>query len=259
MNFRSVFSDSFAFTRVTFFGNRIRGGVFLILCLCQGIIFTLYLQTGGLSRRTGLWWEMTLLLIFVSSILLGYCMRIFRGGATPPSFIPVGKLIKDGLLIQTALWIWWIPCLVCIIFYVMSRVFVFSWISIVWLIVPLLVSPLIYFRYANTGKFLESVRFSNILSTIRTLGWGTYLAACGIWGVCIFVLAVISLVLNFIFVHILPVRIVPPLSAIGGFLVPILYVFLSRFFTNVLKGAGEKEARENPRHGPEKRIIPGDP
>jgi hypothetical protein len=241
MNFRSVLSDSFTFTREAFFGNWIRGGIFLFLCLCQGILLSLYLQTGGLSRRTGPWWELTLLLIFISSILFGYCMRIFKGSATPPAFAPVGRLIKDGLLIQIALWIWWIPSLICIIFYASSHVSFFFWISICWLIVPLLVIPLIYFRYASTGKFVESIRFSNILSTIRTPGWGSYLAACGTGVVCFLCLASLSLVLRFVFIHILSGRIVPSLSAISAFFVPILYVFLSRFFTNVLMNRGVKD------------------
>jgi hypothetical protein len=225
--------DSLQFTKEIITGNWLRGSIFLFLCLCQGILFSLYLQTGGLSRRTGPWWEMTLLLIFVSSILFGYCMRIFRGGATPPSFTPLGKLIKEGLLIQIALWIWWIPSLIFIILYAISQVFFFFWVSVCWLIVPLLVIPIIYFRYACTRKFVESIRFSNILSSIRTFGWGSYLTACGIGVVCFLCLTIFSLFLRFIFVYILPSRIVPSLIAISAFFVPILYVFLARFFKNV--------------------------
>jgi len=166
--------------------------------------------------------------------MFGYCIRIFKGSATPPSFSPVGTLIKDGVLALIAILVWWIPSVICIILYGISNVLFFYWISMLWLIVSLLVSPIIYFRYANTGNFFESIRFSNVLSTIRTLGWWTYLAACGIWMVSILVLATISIFLNIIFVHILPDQIAPSLSAIGGFFVPILYVFLSRLFTNIL-------------------------
>ena len=218
-----------------------RGGIFLLLCLCQGLLFSFFLLAGGISRHIYPWWELAIILIFVSSFMFGYCIRIFRENANPPSFAPVGPLIKDGVIAQIALWVWWIPSAICITFYAISRVLVFYWISLAWLFVPLLVSPLIFFQYANTGKFVESVRFSKILSTIRTLGGGTYIAACGIWVVSIFVLAALALILNFILVHILPVNIAPPLSAIGGFFAPVLYIFISRFFTNVL---GNRDVRD---------------
>lgn len=228
-------ADSLRFTKEALTGNWIRGSIFLLLCLCQGLLLSSHLLSGGISRRINPWWELTIGLTIISLIMFGYCIRIFKGNVIPPSFFPLGSLIKDGVLALIAIIIWWIPSVICIIIlYGISHLLIFYWISMLWLIVSLLVSPVIYFRYANTGNFFESIRFSNVLSTIRTLGWWTYLAACGIWMVSLLVLAAISIFLNSIFVHILPNQIAPPLSAIGGFFVPILYVFLSRLFTNIL-------------------------
>ncbi|GAB6285785.1 MAG: hypothetical protein STSR0009_19860 [Methanoregula sp.] len=225
-SYKEYLVDSLRFTRETVAGNWIRGSVFLLLCLCCGFS----VSVGVLERGIFLW----IFIVFIYSVSVGYCIRIYRGSATPPSFNPAGTLIKDGLIALMALWMWCIPSFICQVLAAISQSLVVWYLSVVLLLLPVMMSPPIFFRYANTGKFLESIQFSTILSAIRTLGWGRYLAAGGIWGVCFFVLTIVMLGLHFIVLLILPARIAPPLSAIEGFFIPVLFVFTARFFTNVL-------------------------
>jgi len=218
--------DSLRFTVETVTRNWIRGSIFLLLCLCCGFSVSI-----GVSERGIFLW---LFIVFIYSVSVGYCIRIYRGNASPPSFTPTGSLVKDGLIALTALWMWCIPSFICQVLAAITQSLIIWYLSVVLLLLPVMFSPPIFFRYANTGNFFESIRFSTILSAIRTSGWGTYIAACGIWVVCFFALTIVMLVLHFIILLILPFRIAPSLSAIEGFFIPVLMVFTARFFSNVL-------------------------
>lgn len=236
-SYKAYLIDSLRFTRETIAGDWIRGSVFLLLCLCYGFSISV-----GVSERGIVLW---IFIVFIYSVTVGYCIRIYRGSATPPSFSPAGALVKDGLIALMALWMWCIPSLICTVLNTIIQSLVVWYFSAVLLLLPVMMCPPIFFRYANTGKFFESLRFSTILSAIRTPGWGTYLAACGIWGVCFFALTIVTLVLHFIIFSILPARIAPPLVVIEGFFIPIGFIFTSRFFTKILLKGDDNETHHS--------------
>jgi len=232
-SYKAHLIDSLRFTKETVAGNWIRGSILLFLSFFYGLLFAFRVLQGGMI--------LLILYVFVLIVMAGYSIRIFRSGATPPSFAPAGTLIKDGLIALMAVWIWCIPSVICIILYAVSHSPVVYYLSVVLLILPIIMTPLIFFGYAITGKFIESTRFSKILSAIRTPGWGGYLAACGVWLVCFFILTILSYVLYLILFHILPAPFAPSVSAINAFFVPILYVFTSRFFAGFLRNHTSEE------------------
>lgn len=237
MNFRLLILDSLLFTKEAVAGNWIRGSVFLLLCLCYGFSVSV-----GVSERGLVLW---LFIVFLYSVTVGYCIRIYRGSATPPSFAPAGALVKDGLIALMALWMWCIPSLICTVLNTITQSLAVWFFSAALLLLPVMMSPPIFFRYANKGKILESIRFSTIRSAIRIPGWGTYLKAGGIWVICFLALTYITLGFHFIVLMMLPAKIAPPLLAIQGYLIPIGFVFTSRFFTNILMNRGDNETHHS--------------
>ena len=167
-------------------------------------------------------------------IIIGYYIRIFRGDTTPPSFAPGGTLIKDGFIAQMAVLVWTIPIIICESIILVSPDLTLLWVlDLLWILL-FLVTPPIYFIYANTGVFFSSVRPSKIIGAIRNPGWGYYIAAWVIVALSFLILACISFFLNFILVHILPLRFNPSSNfVIFGFFSPIFGVFIAKLFTNV--------------------------
>jgi hypothetical protein len=237
LSFKAHLIDSLRFTKEIFSGDWIRGIVFLLLCLCFGFIVPV-----GVSERGIVHW---IFIVFLYSVTVGYCIRIFRGSATPPLFAPAGILVKDGLIALMALWMLCIPSFICTVFNTITQSLTVWYFSAALLLIPTMMSPPIFFSYANTGKILESIRFSTIRSAIQTPGWGTYLKAWGIWVICFLALTYITVGFHFSVLHILPDGIAPPLNALHGFLTPIGFVFTSRFFTNVLMDRRDNETHHS--------------
>ena len=241
LHFKLYLADSLQFTKKTFNGDWIRGGIFLLLCLflaaSSSVNFLPRSSSGGLIWPIAPWWGSIITLIiwlFVEVITTGYCIRIFRGDTEPPSFTPAGALIKDGFVTQIALLVWAIPIIICeSISLVLHTFYLVPILEVLWIIL-FFVAPPIYFIYANTGAFSKCIRPSKILSVIRTPGLGSYIVT---WAIAAFILLVtlfISFFLNFILVHILPIRFNPATNfVIFGFVFPILVIFIARLFTNV--------------------------
>jgi hypothetical protein len=247
--FKTYIVDSLRFTKETFTGNKINSGIILLLGLCLGIIiainpFLLKSSPNGVNWNLAYpWWEVIVFLILwilIDVILSGYCIRIFRGGTPPPSFTNGGTLAKEGFIVQISILVWVVPAFIsaCII-----RVFhmpQFFWVLFILLIVPLFVGPVVYFLYAHTGNFFESIRFSKIQSSIRTFGWRIYLGAWGLGAISFLVLAIVYSILAVILSHILPDQIGSiGVSVIAGFAIVIFAVFISKFFTNVLMNSAD--------------------
>jgi hypothetical protein len=79
-------------------------------------------------------------------------------------------------------------------------------------------------RLARTGSIREGIRFNAILSTIRTMGWGTYLIA-------LLVLLAISIIFSIITGAL---AIIPFVGWVLDLIInPLLAVFTARFITRV--------------------------
>jgi hypothetical protein len=248
MNFRLFLSDSFTFTRETFFGNPARGVIFLLLGISMGFFFSAKNIIPHLGhfricwQIVDSWWVWGILLIIfwlTYTLLEGYQVRIFRNSVNPPVFDKGKLLIKEGLIAEILIVIWSVPAFVWI--FISSS----PLILILLLVLPALIYPVSLYLYANSKNFLEGLRIPKILSAIKNPGWGNYLAAWGIVVVCFLVIVAINAVLR-IFLVLVPSVPVPLTSAIKygffGYSIAFFHVFTTRFLMNVLKGVDEKEA-----------------
>jgi len=251
MNFRSVLSDSFTFTREVFFGDPARGIIFLLLGLAMGFfilaknIIPHIVHYRICWQMVDSWWLWGILLIIfwlTYTILEGYQVRIFRNSAAPPSFDKGKILIKDGIISEILIVIWSVPALVWM-FVASSPLGL-----MVLLVIPSLIYPVSLYLYANSGNFWDGLRIPKILSAIQNSGWGKYLAA---WGIVIVVFLAILAINTVLRVFLVLIPSVPGLltSAIKygffGYSMAFFHVFYSRLLMNVLKGADEKEVRES--------------
>ena len=92
------------------------------------------------------------------------------------------------------------------------------------LIIVMLFGILGAVRFARTGSIREGIRFSAILTTIRTMGWFSYILSLIIFAVIAVIYAIITAVLSFIpFIGWVFVLIVAPFFSI----------FIARYFTLV--------------------------
>lgn len=239
MQFKLYLADSLRFTKEVFTGDWSRGGIFLLLCFSSAFFasITNFQPRFYPAVAPYQWWEWIILVVvwlFIWIIILGYYIRIFRGDTVPSSFMPAGALIKDGFVAQIALLVWAIPFIIYEGSILVLHAFYFVWVlDVLWFIL-FFVAPPIYFIYANTGEFFQSIRPSKILSTIQNAGWGNYIIVWPIVAFIFIVIAFFSFFLNFILVYILPIRFNPSSNfVILGFFFPIFGVFVAKLFTNV--------------------------
>lgn len=245
MSVKLLLIDSLRFTKQTFAGDLARSSIFLFLCLCAGLFMSVNflpkftLGGGVIWDYPYPWWGVIILgitWVLIWTAIIGYCIRIFRGDKIPPSFNTPVALIKEGFIAQIAVLVWTFPLIICESVILISNNPYLIWIKYVLWIVLLFMIPTMYFLYANTGKFVESIHPLKILSAIRTSGWGNYITAIMIWVIGFLIIACISLGLNFILVYALPLRFDPTSNyVIFGFVSPVFIVFIARLFTNVLR------------------------
>jgi hypothetical protein len=243
--------ESLRFTKETVAGDATRSIAFLLMSLCTGLsmsgqLFRIISPRVNILHIPYSGWGVVIILVIIILLfwiaLAGYCVRIFRGDPTPPSFSPAKILIKDGLLVQIPLTLWIIPVYFFGTIRLMSPENISAWITtILWLAFYFLV-PSIVFIYANTGNVIESTRPSKILLTIKTSSWFFYAAAFLTVIVTYLITARILSELILILGYALPVLSNPAsYYAILFFFSPILTVFTSRLFTNILMNRGDNK------------------
>ena len=204
----------------------------------------------GMSFRWDLVpWHIVLPLIVLgiigSFLLVGYTVRLFRGGTSPPGFDYPGDLFLDGIKLTVIGIIWILPAFVLlagqlflflVIFPSLSGLLLMTILSFIILIFVLFVGLMsIVFgtiggiRFARTGSVREAFAFSAISATISRIGF-LYFIFCLIF---LFVVAIFFLLVKTLFSFI-------PLAgpAVASFLSPVMEVFRSRFLTNVYDNGG---------------------
>jgi hypothetical protein len=249
MNLKALLSDSFAFTRKSFFGDPARSIVFLWLGLSMGFFFSaknIIPQPGHFRicwQIVYSWWVWGILLIvfwLTYTLIEGYQVRVFRGSVDPPSFGQGQILIKEGILAELLILILSMPAFVWM--FISSSLPVL----IVLLAFPAFAYPVSLYLYANSGNFWDGLRFPKILSAVQKTGWGNYLAAWCIVVVCFLIVIAFNAVLRIFLV------LVPSVPAVltfiikygfFGYSIAFFHVLSTRIFTKVLKGAGENDGR----------------
>lgn len=162
------------------------------------------------------WTELSVLLIvecLLMILLSGYTARLYRGTAAPV-FDDWGALTLDGIRITIVNLLCFVPfTIISLVILVLLFPLVFSvgpdaialW--LVYMATALLIAsvPLIFaflystlgsVRYARTGQIREGIRFSAFTTTIRTIGWGTYLLTLFILAVLVLIFGIVQSVLG---------------------------------------------------------------
>jgi hypothetical protein len=202
------------------------------------------------------------LLLVIATILLclplfGYILKIFRGEKPAPEVADWGTLFVDGIKYAIVTLVWAIP-LVILFFVLIGAAFLpFSSITSlsesgsqassgnpafilgalgVYLVVVIIVGLLTVFfstigiiRFARTGSIGEAFNISEILTTIRKIGWGTYIISLVVLFAALIVVEIVITILGMIPVLGIIIQLV--------FIAPVM-IFEARYLCQVYDAAG---------------------
>ena len=252
MDIGALLSDSFTYAQEALVGKWTRWAIFILFALPVSLIrFTFDPKTimTGTEMNWGAipWGQIALLagLGFILSFFIsGYTVRIYRGTKPAPDFTGWTDLFVDGVKLAVV-WLFWIlPVII-----VLATIGVIAFLSFfsgqpatmpnitllfiallllfvvfVLIVIVLLFGILGAVRFARTGSIREGIRFSAILTTIRTIGWLSYIILLIGFVIAMAIYAVITGILSFI-------------PYIGWILVlivnPVFMIFTARYFSLV--------------------------
>jgi hypothetical protein len=202
------------------------------------------------------------LLLVIATILLclplfGYILKIFRGEKPAPEVTDWGTLFVDGIKYAIVTLVWAFPLLILFFVLVGAAFLPFSSITSVsesgiqassvnpafiigalgmYLIVVIIVGLLTVFfstigiiRFARTGSMGEAFNISGILTTIRKIGWGTYIISLVVLFVALIVVEIVISILGMIPVLGIIIQLV--------FIAPVM-IFEARYLCQVYDAAG---------------------
>jgi hypothetical protein len=227
MDFGTMLSDSFAYTKEAIVGK--------------------WMQ----------WLFLVVATILLCLPLLGYTLKVYRGEKPAPEVTGWGTLFVDGIKYVIVSLVWFIPLLVLFIVLVVAAFVPYSTITtvsgsgspalsgnpglllgalgfslIAILIVGILTvlfSTIGIIRFARTGSMGEAFNISEILTTIRKIGWGSYISSLVVLVVAMIVVEIIITVLGMIPVLGIIINLV--------FIAPVL-IFEARYLCQVYDAAG---------------------
>jgi len=247
MDFLMYIADSLHFTKNIFFGNRIRCIIFLLLGIVSGVLSIYHNAIPHLENNRicwqvmyswWIWGGLLVLWLLTNTVIAGFMIRVFRDPVSIPSFDNIKNLIYEGIIAVILIAVWAVPVLAGTFFSASP------FILIALLLFLILVFPVSLFLFATTGDFRESLRISNILSTIRNSKLIKYLAA---WGIVILGYLLIVVVTRIFWFAVMLFPLVPSIPVtlvkygIFGYATLLLTIFFARLFTNVL---GKHNAEE---------------
>jgi Sec-independent protein secretion pathway component TatC len=207
-------------------------------------------------------WILLVISTIIFPLILGYMMEVYRGKKPAPEMEHWGKLFVDGLKLFVAGLIYAIPVIIILIVFIggsiisvmpllqgnpdmmvtnpeafmgaLAGILIGIIIAIIVGFIIGLISTIGMVRLARTDRFGEAFNFSAILTTIRTIGWGTYIVAL-----------IVLFIVAFIFALILNIIMAIPFIGwlIYLFLLPLLILFEARFITQVYE-SGEVPVKQ---------------
>jgi hypothetical protein len=252
MDIGALLSDSFTYAQEALVGKWTRWAIFILFALPFSLIqFTFdpkTLVTGTTINWGAIPWGQIAVLAalgFIFSFFIsGYSVRICRGIKPAPDFTGWTDLFVDGVKLAIV-WVLWILPLVIVLAagiavavagFLSTQATAMPNITLLLLLLLLLVVEFVLMvivilfgtigaiRFARTGSIREGIRISAILTTIRTMGWSSY----------------IVLLIGFIIATVIYAVITGIFSAIpyiGWVLVlivnPVFMIFTARYFSLV--------------------------
>jgi hypothetical protein len=203
------------------------------------------------------WFLLVIATILLCLPLLGYTLKVYRGEKPAPEVTGWGTLFVDGIKYVIVSLVWFIPLLVIFIVLVVAAFLPFSTVTTVsgsgspalsgnpglllgalgiYLLVVIIVgiftvlfSTMGIIRFARTGSMGEAFNIREILTTIRKIGWVTYISALVVLFVAVIVVEIVLTLLGMI----------PVLGIIISlvFIAPVL-IFEARYLCQVYEAAG---------------------
>jgi hypothetical protein len=254
MDIGALLSDSFTYAQEALVGKWTRWAIFILFALpfslIQFFIDPKTIMTGTELNWGAIPWGQIALLaglgFILSFFLSGYTVRIYRGTTPAPDFTGWIDLFVDGVKLAVVWFLWLLPLILVLAAGIAIAVTTFfstqaqsvspDWILLVsFALLLLLIEGILFFivilfgilgavRFARTGSIREGIRFSAILTTIRTIGWLSYIILLIGYVIAMVIYAVITGVLSFI-------------PYIGWILVlivnPVFTIFTARYFSLV--------------------------
>jgi len=200
MDIGALLSDSFTYAQEALVGKWTRWAIFILFALPYSLIqFTFDPKTiiSGTEVNWGAipWGQIAVLAglgCILSFFISGYTVRIYRGTNPAPDFTKWIDLFVDGVKLAVVWFLWFLPIIVIA---AMCAIAFFSFLStlaapnitlllfgllllfvgFVLFVLVVLFGILGAVRFARTGSIREGIRFSAILTTIRTMGWLSYI------------------------------------------------------------------------------------
>jgi len=181
MDYGSVISNSFEYTRDALVGKWMQWIILAVLALVQTITFLLI------------------------PLLCGYVVRVLAGNAPAPEVNEWGRLFVDGWKMNIIALVYMIPIFVIIAFLMFLTIVVGDGnptlalgllgigllLMFIVAIIMAFILPFALVRFAHTDSVNEAFNISAILSHIGQLGWGT-------WIIAVIVLIVVAFVYGFV-------------------------------------------------------------
>ena len=254
MDIGALLSDSFTYAQEALVGKWTRWAIFILFALPFSLIqFTIdpraIISGTGINWGAIPWGQIAFLagLGFILSFFLsGYTVRIYRGTNPAPDFTGWTALFIDGIRLAVVWFLWVLPLILVLAAGIALALTTFlstqaqsvspDWILLVsfivlllfvegiLLIIVMLFGILGAVRFARTGSIREGIRFSAILTTIRTIGWVSYIILLIGYVIAMVIYAVVTGILSFI-------------PYIGWVLLlvvnPIFAIFSARYFSLV--------------------------
>jgi hypothetical protein len=223
----------------------------------------------GIFGRTDRWMKLILAIICVGIPMNGYVMRIYRGTQPAPDVDQWGTLFVDGLKLMIVGCIYAIPMLIIWIFAYggmlmgaisgsMTPSAVENWspnlalilLMYIFEIIIAIILPVASIRFARTNRFSEAFNFTEIIDTIKKIGWINYIVAIVLIAVVIGI-PICIIIFGFLLIAVISILMLGGSNmAILGFilaailiilvLAPIFAVFQARYMTRVYDSAEEK-------------------
>jgi hypothetical protein len=262
MDISTICTDSLVFTRETLIGKPSRWLIMILLCLPWMVVSLLSKLLIGSDIQKIRWESIPygpiIALIIAGMIcelfLIGYNLRILRGGRTPPEFNNWVLLAVDAIKMMVLSIIWALPVVIIIltIAFILGDgglsggglilFLLMLLIAVVYVAILIVILPISIIRFARNGSIGEGLTLYAIQETIDRIGWGKYIVA-------LVILVAILTVYSFVSFSL---QLIPIAGDILSyvFLVSVMNVFAYRYLSN-LYDCGQDAAGAEPKSSSE--------
>ena len=254
MDIGALLTDSFNYAQEALVGKWTRWAIFILFALPVSLIRFVFDPKNIMNGTSVNWdaipWGQIAVLaglgFILSFFISGYTVRIYRGTKPAPDFTGWTDLFVDGIKLAVVWFLWVLPIILVLAAGIAIAVSTFlstqatsvepNWILLVsGLLLLLFVECILVFivllfgilgavRFARTGSIREGINVSAILTTIRTIGWLSYIIlligfviAMVIYGI---ITAILSIIPYFGWVLVLIIN-------------PVFMIFSARYFSLV--------------------------